>query len=202
MSNIKDFAQKLKQYLIARIPFIYINSIERNRVLNTLQDINKKLHLPVYLHTLSKGMYDLTNKNIVNEDKSLPGALEYISQQIMQRQNLTFIFSEVTDIEDDTITARHFLDLITLAESRGGVIIVLSDKPVWKRLQRLGMSLILDLPEEDEIIEIIKDSIYPYKNNITLEWDESDYKKAANAFVGLSKIEIQNIIATLIAKKK
>lgn len=202
MSNIKDFAQKLKQYLIARIPFIYINSIERNRVLNTLQDINKKLHLPVYLHTLSKGMYDLTNKNIVNEDKSLPGALEYISQQIMQRQNLTFIFSEVTDIEDDTITARHFLDLITLAESRGGVIIVLSDKPVWKRLQRLGMSLILDLPEEDEIIEIIKDSIYPYKNNITLEWDESDYKKAANAFVGLSKIEIQNIIATLIAKKE
>lgn len=202
MANTKDFYKKLRRYLIARIPFVFINSIERNRVLEAFNEINKTLHLPIYVHTLSKGMYDLNNNNIVNEDKSLPGAIDYISQQIMQRQNMTFILTEVTDISDDTVTARHLLDLVTLAEEKGAVIVIISDKPAWKRLQRLGMSLTLDLPEEDEIISIIKEAIDPYTNSITNEWNENDYKKAANAFVGLSKIEIQNIIATLIAKRE
>lgn len=201
MTTKDDFAKKLRRYLIARIPFVFINSIERNRVLETFVDVNKNLHLPIYVHTLSKGMYDLSNSNIVNEDKSLPGAIDYISQQIIQRQNMTFILTEVTDIGDDTITARHLLDLVTLAEEKGAVIVILSDKPAWKRLQRLGMSLTLELPDEDEILSIIKEAIEPYSTSITNEWDENDYKKAANAFVGLSKIEVQNIIATLIAKR-
>ena len=168
MPNKKEFSRKIKRYLIARIPFIFINTIERNRVLDVIADLNKTMHLPIYAHTLSKGMYDISSNNIINEDKSIVGAFEYISTQIQQRNNLTFIFTEVTDIDSDTITARHFLDLVTLAEEKGAVIVVIGDNPVWKRLQRLGMSLTLDLPEEDEIIEIIKESINPYKNNITM----------------------------------
>ena len=202
MANTKEFSKKLKRYLIARIPFVFINSIERNRVLEIFSELNKTMHLPIYAHTLSKGMYDISNNNIINEDKSIPGAFEYISSQVQQRQNLTFIFTEATDIQDDTITARHFLDIVTLAEEHAGVVVVIGDNPVWKRLQRLGMSLSLDLPEEDEIIEIIREAINPYKSSITIEWDENDYKKAANAFLGLSKIEIQNITATLIAKRE
>ena len=105
-------------------------------------------------------MIDLSSNNLINEDKSIVGALDYISQQIMQRQNLTFILTEVTDIQEDSITARHFLDLVTLAEERGAVIIVISNNPIWKQLQRLGMSLKLDLPDEDEIYKIIKESKY------------------------------------------
>ena len=202
MANLNDFSKKLKRYLIARIPFVFINSIERNRVLEVFADLNKTMHLPIYAHTLSKGMYDISSNNVINEDKSLPGAFEFISSQIQQRNNMTFIFTEVTDIQDDSITARHFLDLVTLAEEKGAVIVVIGDNPVWKRLQRLGMSLALDLPAEEEILEIIDEAISPYKNNITIDWDENDYKKAANAFLGLSKIEIQNIVATLIAKRE
>ncbi len=202
MANIKEFSKKLKRYLIARIPFVFINTIERNRVLDVFSELNKTIHLPIYAHTLSKGIYDISNNNIINEDKSIVGAFEYISSQMQQRQNLTFIFTEVTDIHDDTITARHFLDLVTLAEEKGAVIVVIGDNPIWKRLQRLGMSISLDLPDEEEITEIVNESINQYKNNITIEWDENDYKRAANAFLGLSKIEIQNIVATLIAKKE
>ncbi len=202
MSNIQDFSNKIQRYLIARIPFISVKSIERNRVLDAFSNVNNELHLPIYVHTLSKGMIDLSSNNLVNEDKSIVGALDYISQQITQRQNLTFILTEVTDIQEDTITARHFLDLVTLAEERGAVIIVISNNPIWKQLQRLGMSLELDLPEEDEIYKIVKDSISSYISSITIEWDENDYRKVASIFNGLSKIEIQNIIATLIAKRE
>lgn len=202
MSGVQDFSNKIKRYLIARIPFISINSIERARVLDIFTSVNEELHLPIYVHTLSKGMFDLTSNNLVNEDKSIVGALDFISQQITQRQNLTFILTEVTDIQDDTITARHFLDLVTLAEERGATIIVISNNSIWKQLQRLGMSLSLDLPEEDEIYQIIKESIEPYQNSITIEWDDNDYKKVASILNGLSKIEIQNIVATLIAKRE
>lgn len=201
MANTSDFVKKLKRYLIARIPFVSINSIERARVLEAVTKANSEMHLPIFVHTLSKGMYDLSTNSIVNEDKSIVGALDYISTQIRSRQNLTFIFTEVTDIQDDTITARYFLDLITLAEECGCVIIVISNNPIWKQLQRLGMSLSLDLPDEDEIFNIIKESISPYRNSIKTDWDINDYKKAANILNGLSKIEIQNIIATLIAKR-
>lgn len=202
MSAVQDFSNKIKRYLIARIPFISINSIERARVLDIFTSVNEELHLPIYVHTLSKGMFDLTSNNLVNEDKSIVGALDFISQQITQRQNLTFILTEVTDIQDDTITARHFLDLVTLAEERGATIIVISNNSIWKQLQRLGMSLSLDLPEEDEIYQIIKESIEPYQNSITIEWDDNDYKKVASILNGLRKIEIQNIVATLIAKRE
>lgn len=202
MSGVQNFSNKIKRYLIARIPFISINSIERARVLDIFTSVNEELHLPIYVHTLSKGMFDLTSNNLVNEDKSIVGALDFISQQITQRQNLTFILTEVTEIQDDTITARHFLDLVTLAEERGATIIVISNNSIWKQLQRLGMSLSLDLPEEDEIYQIIKESIEPYQNSITIEWDDNDYKKVASILNGLSKIEIQNIVATLIAKRE
>lgn len=201
MASTEEFIKKLKRYLIARIPFVSINSIERARVLEAVTKANSEMHLPIYVHTLSKGMYDLSNNAIVNEDKSIVGSLDYISSQIRTRQNLTFILTEVTDIQDDTITARYFLDLITLAEECGCVIMVITNNPVWKQLQRLGMSLSLNLPDEDEIFSIIKEVITPYKNNINIEWDDNDYKKAANILNGLSKIEIQNIIATFIAKK-
>ncbi|MCM1009696.1 MAG: AAA family ATPase [Fusobacterium sp.] len=202
MSSVKDFSNKVKRYLIARIPFISINSIERARVLDIFTKLNEELHLPIYVHTLSKGIIDLSSNNLVNEDKSIVGALDFISQQISQRQNLTFILTEVTDIQDDSITARHFLDLVTLAEERGAVIIVINNNPIWKQLQRLGMSLELDLPDEDEVYTIIKKSIEPYQNSVSLEWDNTDYKKVASILTGLSKIEIQNIVATLIAKRE
>ena len=161
MANTGDFIKKLKRYLVARIPFISVNSIERARVLEAVTKANSEMHLPIFVHTLSKGMYDLSSNNIVNEDKSIVGALDYISSQIRSRQNLTFILTEVADIEDDSITARHFLDLITLAEECGCVIIVITNSPIWKQLQRLGMSLSLDLPDEDEIFTIIQEAINP-----------------------------------------
>ncbi len=202
MSSVQEFSNKIKRYMIARIPFISINSIERGRVLDIFSKVNEELHLPIYVHTLSKGMIDLNSNNLVNEDKSIVGALDFMSQQISQRQNLTFILTEVTDLQDDSITARHFLDLVTLAEERGAVVIVITTNPIWKQLQRLGMSLELDLPDEDEIYNIIKESVEPYLTSVIIEWDETDYKKVASILNGLSKIEIQNIIATLIAKRE
>ena len=76
MSNIQDFSNKIQRYLIARIPFISIKSIERNRVLDAFSNVNNELHLPIYVHTLSKGMIDLSSNNFLT-------AAHYISEPKM-----------------------------------------------------------------------------------------------------------------------
>ena len=66
MTNTENFIKQLKRYLIARIPFISVNSIERARVLEAVTKANSDMRLPIFVHTLSKGMYDLSSHNIVN----------------------------------------------------------------------------------------------------------------------------------------
>lgn len=191
----------MKRYSLARIPFISFNTIERARALEVLKAVSTDLCLPFYVHTMSKGMCDLSNGKMVNEDKSVMGALDFISEQIRQRQNLTFILTEVSDIDSDSLTSRYFLDVVALAEENGAVIIAITTNPVWAQLQRLGMTIALDMPNEQEMLEIIYENIEPYRRDITIEWDSNDFREAATILAGVSRVEAQNVIASLIANR-
>ena len=68
MSDVAESKKLLKRYSIARIPFIAINTIERARTLDILKDVSEELALPFYVHTLSKGIYDLTTDKIINDE--------------------------------------------------------------------------------------------------------------------------------------
>ena len=41
----------------------------------------------------------------------------------------------------------------------------------------------------------------PYKNSIKVDWDENDYREAALTLTGITKVEIQNVIVSLIASR-
>jgi len=151
---------------------------------------------------MSKGMSELSGSGkTVNEDKSIIGALDFIAEQMRNRQNLTFILTEVSDIENDSMTSRYFLDIVTMAEECGGVIIVITANSVWGPLQRLGMTVQLDLPDEEEMLQIITENIEPYRKDIKIEWDQSDFREAATILAGVSKVEVQNVIASLVASR-
>src|SRR5689334_10147030 len=112
--------QTLLLYLKARIPFISLRSDERDRALDLLRELAGELAIPIYCHTLSQGTRDIVNNRVVNEDRSIAGALDFASQQMLQRQNLTFILTEVQDIDGDTATSRQLLDVASSATERGG----------------------------------------------------------------------------------
>ncbi len=187
------------RYLKARVPFISIRSAERARVLDILREVAATLNTPILVHTLSQGTRELLNDRSVNDDRSVPGAVDFASQQIGQRQNLTFVLTEVSDIEDDTPAARHLLDVVMFAAQRSGVLVVLTTKPVWGQLQRHGMSLTLSAPTEDEMFEIVRENIGAYRGQFRIEWDEKDERRAAAILAGITRIEAENIIATLLA---
>lgn len=197
----KECMLKIKQYSLARIPFISFNTIEKNRAIEVCRSVSEELCLPFYVHTLSKGMYNISDGRTVNDDKTLMGALDFITEQMKVKQNLTFILTEVSDIENDTMTARYLQDAVSLAEENGGVIIALTTTPVWGQLQRAGMSLALDLPNEEEMLKVIQENIEPYKRDVVVEWDNNDYREAATILTGVTQVEAQNVIVSLVANK-
>lgn len=200
MSDTKEFKGALTRYLKARVPFISVRSAERARVLDIFKEVASSLsNAPIFVHTLSQGTKELLANRSVSEDRSVVGAVDYASQQIAQRQNLSFILTEVADIEDDTPFARQLQDAVMLAAEHGGVLIVITTKPVWGQLQRLGMSLVLSAPNEDEMLEIIREQVGAYRNQFPIEWDTADERQAAAILAGISRIEAENIIATLLA---
>ena len=201
MSDVAECKELLRRYSIARIPFIAINTIERSRTLEILKDVAESLTLQFYVHTLSKGIYDIVTEKPVSDDKSVYGAIDFMSEQMKRKQYLTLILTEIPDISGDSSDAKQILDLVTLAEEAGGAVIILTNNAIWNQLQRLGMVIKLGLPNEEEMFSIVKEYIDDYRNDIPIEWDNTDIREAASALAGVTRIEAQNVIAALIANR-
>ena len=202
MSDVAKCRELLRRYSIARIPFITIDSIERSRALDILKSVSEELSLTFYVHTLSKGIYDLNTDKNISDDKSVYSAIEYMAEQMKRRQYMTIILTEVPDISTDNSDARQLFDLVTLANESGGVVIAMTNNPVWNLLQRQGMIVKLDMPDEDEMYSIIKEYIDDYRSEIPIEWDSKDIREAAATLAGVTKIEAENVMAALIANRR
>lgn len=202
MSDIAESKNLLRRYSIARIPFIAIDTIERTRTLDILKEISEELSLTFYVHTLSKGIYNLSNERIVSDDRSVFSAIDFMSEQMKHKQYMTIILTEVPDISSDNSDARQMLDFVELANETGGVVIAITNNPVWSQLKRQGMSITIDLPNEDEMYTIIQKFVDNYRNGISIEWDDNDIKEAASLLAGITRIEAENIMAALVANKK
>jgi len=200
MPEFATSRQTMLLYLKARIPFISLRTDERDRALEIFRSLASELNIPIYYHTLSQGVRDISTNRVVNEERSVAGALDYASQQILQRQNLTFVLTEVQDIDADTPLSRHMLDVASSATERGGSIVVITTSSIWPRLQRQGMTLTLDPPNEDEMRAIVVECLSPYRGSVAIEWSDPEFSEAATILAGVTRVEAENALATFLAK--
>jgi len=198
--NYNETKQLLTQYLLARIPFVGINTIEKGRALELLNEIAKDTNMNMKVHSMSKGFTNLTNGEVYSNEKLMMGALDFIVEELKTSENQIYILSDVSELDTETFTARYLVDITNLAEQKSSSIIVITASPIWVQLQRQGMSIDLELPNEEELFNIIVENIRPYQNQIKIGWDINDVKEASNILLGISKIEVKNVIASLIAK--
>ena len=115
MSNRQEAKQLLRRYLIARIPFIVLQTIEVPRALALLKEIAEELDQEqwlgrdtFYAHTLSKGVYALCTGQTVDEGaKSTLGAGDFFITKLQKedRRDQTLILTEIPDISDDNSEA-------------------------------------------------------------------------------------------------
>lgn len=198
--NYNETKEYLKRYLKARIPIIVINSIERNRVVRMVRELADEMVVDFGLYQMSQGISDLKTGTTISEEKTIMSALDYISQELSMKENCNFLLSDVSDIRESTMVSRYLLDVILKAETMSGVLILVTSEPIWQNIERLGVTLKLNYPTEEELKDTIKKVIEPYKSRINVEWDENDFANASSYLQGLSEMEAKNIISSLIVR--
>ena len=115
MSDIAKAKELLTRYSLARIPFIAINTIEPARSLEMLKTISEDLQLPFHVHTLTKGVYDLLTDKTLSDDKSVYGAIDYMTEQMRRKQYQTIVLTEVPDLSGENSDSKQLLALVNLA---------------------------------------------------------------------------------------
>lgn len=198
--NTNEFLDSFERTFKARVPFILVQTTERNRAVELIRTVCVRQSVSAYVHTLSKGTVDINTNRVANEDRSVIGAVDFAALQMMQRQNLTFVMTELDDVETDNAFARQLLDTVILASEKGGAIVAVTTKTVWSQVQRLGVSLRLSPPDQDETYLNICRQIDDYRGLMPIEWDDADLRRAATILGGVTKIEAENIIAMMAAR--
>lgn len=203
MSTMRECADIFRHYSRARIPFVVFDTIEVSRALDIIKSVSDELSMrSVYVHSVSKGMYDISTQREVDEDKSLFGALTFIAEQMKHKQQLTFILTEASGLDNENADTRQLLGTVNAAIETGGMIVAITSSPVWNQLRRTGMRLKLDFPDEREMLGIIREMLDNYRGSIRIDWDDNDMRVAAQLLAGVSQIEAENVILSLLANQK
>ena len=198
--NYAEVKEYITRYLKARIPVIILDTVEKDRSIRLLKELSKDSNYNFRLFKMSEGITDLNTKEVINEENTVVGALEFISEELKTKQNMNYIISDISDINTSNMLSRFTAEIIERAESTSSTIILITNELIWGNISRLGISVSLNYPNDLEIQETIKRMINNYKYQIQIEWDDTDCIKAANCLQGLSEMEVKNIIASFLAK--
>jgi len=201
MPDMLETSDVVRRYLNARVPLVVITSIEPNRALDLLRGVASGLKaMPFYVHSRTEGLKELAGGHALSDDYSLTGALEHARSTFAARNNSNFIFTDVEELDQESSTSRHFAEMVRLAESRQGTIVLVSSKPVWSGLARQGMSVALDLPTLEEMLASISDMVENHRGVVQIEWQQEEIRAAAEILSGVTEMEAINVVATMLAK--
>ena len=203
MADRVKVQELVHRYLSARVPLIVIRSIEPNRVMAILESCASALRsMSYYEHSRTEGLKDLLSGQVVLDETSLSVALDQARTTFQARTNANFVFSDVEDLDSESSTSRHFAEMVRLAESRQGSIILIVAKPVWSGLARLGISVALDLPTAEELAESLGAMVNDHRGVVDIQWQNDDLRQAAEILAGITEMEAVNVLATMLAKGK
>ncbi|GGO34813.1 AAA family ATPase [Streptomyces lasiicapitis] len=203
MSNYAESLRHLEGYISARVPVIGMRTIEQRRALRLLGQAARqprRAGMPFWIYTRATGLRDLRTNAPVHDDRSLTGAMDFAAGQFSGRPNATVVFVDPDHLEGDTPVTRHIAELARLADDNMGSIVLVTDSPIWSGLQRLGMSLHLDLPDAEEMHETLTGFLQDHQGHIPIEWTQDDARRAAEFLRGVTEAECVNLMATIAAK--
>ncbi|MBM7075754.1 MULTISPECIES: AAA family ATPase [Micromonospora] len=202
MSRYLEAHRDLDSFVAARVPLVGVRTVEPLRAVRLLREVAgsaRRAGLPFWLHTRAAGLRDLRTNTQVQDDRSLVAAMDFAAGQLSRRAQATIVFVEPEDLTTDSPAARHLAELARLADARSGSIVLITDTPLWSGLQRLGMSITLDLPDAAEMYDIVADFLAEQQGAVDIEWTEADARRAAEFLVGVPEGTAINVLATMAA---
>jgi len=202
VSHYDEARRDLDSYIAARVPLIGIRSAEQTRAIRLIREVagsSQRVNLPFWIYTRATGLRDLRTRNAVQEDRSLVAAMDFAAAQMSRRAQATMVFVEPDDLSVDSPVTRHIAELARLADDQSGSVVLITDTPIWSGLQRLGMSVSLELPNAAEMYEVVVDFLKDQQGSVTIDWIEADARQVADFLVGVPEGTAINILATIAA---
>lgn len=200
MSSYQKLKMELTTYILARTPFIIIDTAERERIERMMNEICEEQRIDIDYYSDYKQVYSLSNSQTFVDAQSEP--VNYAINSFKKKRRMTFVISDINHVSNDNSFSRDLLNAIYVAKENNCTLIIITADPVWNRLNSMGMFTSLDFPIQEERVSQISDFIKRYKTKFTIDWDDVDIALASTMMKGFSEIQIDNILSSeLIAKR-
>lgn len=200
MSNYIGIKQELKNYLIARVPLIVVDTPERERVERILRELATELSAEISYYTDARQLERFGRSGSQLDVDNDP--LTFAAGEFRKKRGCIFALGDARRIGEDCIYSRELLNVLYLAQESQGTLILITPDPVWQRLAQFGMMTRLDLPDLEERTQQIRGFVQTYQGRFPIDWNEADVSMAAALLRGFSEIQIENILSsTLVAHR-
>jgi len=197
MSNLMELKSEIMTCLFARTPLVIIDTNERERVEKILHQLkNEAVGVgDVYYYTDS-GQVRVIGKSEETDTNDDP--LGFFLSRMKKNRKMNIVLGDVQNISGDTLYARDLVSLLYQALATNSVVMIITSDSVWERIRGFGITLTLDLPNEEERYQHICSFIDRYKTRFTIEWTDEDAIHASALLRGFTEIQIENILSTEI----
>ena len=200
MSNYQGIKQEIRNYLVARVPLIVVDTPERERAERILRELAEELSSQISYYTDARQVEQLGRSGGHVDVDSDP--LTFVAGEFRKKRGCIFALGDVRRVGEDCSYSRELLNVLYLAQESGSTLLLITPDPVWQRLAKFGMITRLDLPDLEERTRQICRFVEQYRGRFRVEWEPGDVEKAAALLRGFSEIQIDNILAsTLVAHR-
>ncbi len=183
--------KELSYYLAAGYALVQIVTWEEERALDLVKETGKLLSRSVSTWSLTRGFGE--------KDVSPGSAIEALTRVGAAGDPRLFVFLDFHSQLDDPIVLRKLRDLVPLLESRHQTVMFIG--PVYfspAELEKDLLVLDLDPPAEDELKQIILQTLEEVRTSSNLQSDSSLQEALVRAARGLTSREMRRMVKRLI----
>lgn len=204
-----SFAEKLRIYLRAGYPLLYVVTAEEDRAIESVTSVLAEGDLArrkPLVWSVSRGLCrpdgQAVDRKLMDPKRILPYLLEQSDPAVYILEDFHFFIDEKSPTAP--LLIRQLRDLVApFKASRKTAIFLSSVLKLPPELEKDVTVLDLDLPGEAELLAVLEETIEQVRDNPKVEINlaEGDREKIVKALTGLTKAEAENALAKVIVSR-
>lgn len=204
-----SFADKLRIYLKAGYPLLYVVTAEEDRAIDCITSILAEGDLAKrkpFVWSVSRGLCrpdgQAVDRKLMDPKRILPFLLEQADPAVYILEDFHFFIDEKSPTAP--LLIRQLRDLVgPFKASRKTVILLSSVLKLPPELEKDLTVVDLDMPGEAELLAVLEETVEQVKDNpkVEINLDAGAREKIVKALTGLTKSEAENALAKVVVTR-
>ncbi|MBP5506641.1 MAG: AAA family ATPase [Prevotella sp.] len=195
--------KNITEYIRARYAVLVIESFEEERVLSELNSVANDIHHELYVWNSTEGI-KYNGKVADSKTADLRAAIDFCESKAKDANSKSlFVFCDAHSFLNDRANAvyrRRLKDFAISIRNKGyncNCVIISPNFEISNDLQKEITLLDFPLPTKDEVRDVIRNFIDPYRNvsGVNINVDDNLLERYVDASLGLTELEIENCLS-------